>query len=563
MRESSPPDAVSATGPNGRPAFGRTEKTDLVGARRARVDLAHVDPELALAEPDARRARRATASANRGAASRRASRSSAWRRSTSACCAASASAAARAGIVAVGERVELGPRRRGPLEQLVVGLRRGSGGAGRRSARAAPRPPRAGPARPRASRGSARSSIADLAQRELGARAAPRRPTASSGASVSSGATARSAAATRSAPPSPLVGRERLERRVRRLRELGDVAQPLALGPQLVLLARLEPLRVGDERAQLVEPRLGRGGVARQLVVGAPRRRQLAPGAARRARGVGRSRRRRRAPRAGSAAARAAAARTGRSSRAAPRRPPRRPRARRSAPTRRRASARRRRSAARARASPRPRAAARRARRAPRRPAGRTRPRRTPRPPPAPISAASPRAPEQQPDRVREDRLPRSRLAGDRVQARVELELGLADQDEVLDAKPPKHPAIVRRRWTAATVSRPDGIGPPTWATSPPSVDARRTLRPAQPAPKNVSLGRGVGRGSARALRPETDVPPTCVAPARAAARDREWPVDEHRPPRRRRSSGSIRPRARGRDRRRAAARAACAARRT
>ena len=45
---------------------------------------------------------------------------------------------------------------------------------------------------------------------------------------------------------------------------------------------------------------------------------------------------------------------------------------------------------------------------------------------------------EQQPDGLREDRLPRAGLTGDRVQTRSELELGLADEDEVLDAKPTK-----------------------------------------------------------------------------------------------------------------------------
>ena len=52
---------------------------------------------------------------------------------------------------------------------------------------------------------------------------------------------------------------------------------------------------------------------------------------------------------------------------------------------------------------------------------------------------------EQEAERVREDRLPGPCLAGDRVQAGVELELGLADQDEVLDAKAAEHPSIVRR----------------------------------------------------------------------------------------------------------------------
>ncbi len=52
MRESSPPDAVSATGANGRPAFGRTRNTvssPPVAPGFALVELAH---ELALAHPD-------------------------------------------------------------------------------------------------------------------------------------------------------------------------------------------------------------------------------------------------------------------------------------------------------------------------------------------------------------------------------------------------------------------------------------------------------------------------------------------------------------------------------
>ena len=45
---------------------------------------------------------------------------------------------------------------------------------------------------------------------------------------------------------------------------------------------------------------------------------------------------------------------------------------------------------------------------------------------------------EQQPHGLREDRLPRAGLPGDRVQTRGKLELGLADEDEVLDAQPTK-----------------------------------------------------------------------------------------------------------------------------
>ena len=45
---------------------------------------------------------------------------------------------------------------------------------------------------------------------------------------------------------------------------------------------------------------------------------------------------------------------------------------------------------------------------------------------------------EEQPDGLREDRLPRAGLTRDRVQPRSQVELGLADEDEVLDAQPTK-----------------------------------------------------------------------------------------------------------------------------
>ena len=347
-RESSPPEAVSATGPNGRPAFGRIRNATSsapVGARLA----------LARARPGTRRRRgRSPAAPPRPPPrtarppARRAARSSACRRSTSACAAASASAAACDRVVALGERARARPRRLPALEQLGVGRAPGSAASGRRCARARPRPPRAGPARPRARRGT---RAGRTRSRAAAARpgAAPRRRPASSGASRSTGATARSASATRSAAPSPSSGDERSRRRRGALGELAEVAEPLALGPQLVLPAGLEAFGVGRERAQLVEPRLRRGGVAGQLVVGAARGAELAPGA--------RARPRVSEPGEGvehaelvARAAPGGAARTGRSSRSAPPPPRRRPRGPRCGPRRRRACARRRRSAARARA---------------------------------------------------------------------------------------------------------------------------------------------------------------------------------------------------------------------
>ena len=48
-------------------------------------------------------------------------------------------------------------------------------------------------------------------------------------------------------------------------------------------------------------------------------------------------------------------------------------------------------------------------------------------------------ASEEETDRLREDRLARAGLAGDRVQAGRERQLGLADEDEVLDSKAAQH----------------------------------------------------------------------------------------------------------------------------
>ncbi len=45
---------------------------------------------------------------------------------------------------------------------------------------------------------------------------------------------------------------------------------------------------------------------------------------------------------------------------------------------------------------------------------------------------------EDEPDRLSEDRLPGPGLAGHRVEARRKLEVGLTDEDEVLDPQPTK-----------------------------------------------------------------------------------------------------------------------------
>ena len=69
--------------------------------------------------------------------------------------------------------------------------------------------------------------------------------------------------------------------------ELGDMPQSLALRTKVVLFGRFESFRVGEQRPQLLQPRLGGGRIAAQLVVRAPRCGELAPGAAGRACRVG------------------------------------------------------------------------------------------------------------------------------------------------------------------------------------------------------------------------------------------------------------------------------------
>ena len=75
----------------------------------------------------------------------------------------------------------------------------------------------------------------------------------------------------------PLVRRERLGGAGGSLGELGDVPQPLALVAQRLLAAGLEALRRLDERGQLAQARLLGGGPARQLVVALAGRAELPP----------------------------------------------------------------------------------------------------------------------------------------------------------------------------------------------------------------------------------------------------------------------------------------------
>ena len=70
--------------------------------------------------------------------------------------------------------------------------------------------------------------------------------------------------------PVAVVGRERRRGRAAAGGELGHVTVPLALGPQPLLLPRLQTRGVLDERAQLCEARLGERSVRGQLLVPSP-----------------------------------------------------------------------------------------------------------------------------------------------------------------------------------------------------------------------------------------------------------------------------------------------------
>ena len=121
MRDSSPPDAVSATGPNGRPGFGRIRNATssapvAPGSRSVQHDL-----ELAVAEADPAQLRRDRGGERlRGRC--RAARSSAWIRATSASARRSVGFRGLDGVVALVERRQLVPRLLAALEQLRVRL---------------------------------------------------------------------------------------------------------------------------------------------------------------------------------------------------------------------------------------------------------------------------------------------------------------------------------------------------------------------------------------------------------------------------------------------------------
>ena len=101
---------------------------------------------------------------------------------------------------------------------------------------------------------------------------------------------------------------------------------------------------------------------------------------------------------------------------------------------------------------------------------------------------------EEEADRLREDRLPRAGLAGDRVQARREVELGLADEDEILDPEPAQHGLDATPR-------------------SPPRRPARTAESPAPrpPGPRAPQGGWGLGTVPARRCAGVTDLCRLCA----------------------------------------------------
>ena len=235
-----------------------------------------------------------------------------------------------------------------------------------------------------------------------------------------------------------VVARERGDGCRTARRKLGDVPQALALAAQLVLPSGSESLRVGDERRELVESRARRHCVLCQLLVRTPARLQPTPRPARLAHGV--ARRRERVERRELVA-----------------RPPEPALLELAAHREQRLRGGR---DVLARCAPPPRVGARPA--VGEDPAGeheRLLPLGTQlgelaerlllgeielgldvrlRGGGADRAGVPPRA-QQQSDRAGEDRLAGARLPGDRVQAAIELQLGLTDQNEVLDPEPAQH----------------------------------------------------------------------------------------------------------------------------
>ena len=315
----------------------------------------------------------------------------------------------------------------------------------------------------------------------------------------------------------PVVRLDRRHGGLGALAELGDVPHPLAFGAERVLLARLEPVGVLDERLELGEPRPLGVGAALELVeppVAAARPRQASRASPRRTRCSGptnassrsswwdgrASRRCSNWPEIASSRSVAAT----RSSRAT---------------LRPHAYARERPSAKTRRATTSPGSSSGRSSRSGSSPSSSKNPSGTSSS--ASTYASEPAAPtergvalraEQEPDRLREDRLPGAGLAGERDEPRAELEVRLADEDEVLDPQP----CAARRD---RSTGRPSPHSCPRGRSSTPRGGVRS--RSSRGSGSRTSP-RGASRGAC-ALAPRRIVD----APARPRLAD-PVPVDEH-----------------------------------
>ena len=270
MRDSSPPEAVSATGPNGSPAFGRTRKTTssapVGAAARARAARRGTRPR-----PCRRRAARRRPRPRRARPPRRAPRA-APRRARRLPLGGGERPARPAPGRPVGERRQLGSAAARGQQLVVVPARKRRFASAIRSSPSSTCSRRSGSAssearKPRRSQPTSRSRSADVAEllaraRELGRQPLERRERAL-GAPASAAARRRPRA--RSPPPQPP-----------RLDELGDVPQALALGAQRFLLSGSSPSVAVDERPKLLETRLApapRRASARRAAGAPPRAR--------------------------------------------------------------------------------------------------------------------------------------------------------------------------------------------------------------------------------------------------------------------------------------------------
>ncbi len=255
--------------PEGQAGVRADEKHRLVGARRAGVDVPHLGAELPLTEAHADKLPpHGFGEARRGFAARRAK-----------LCVHPIDLGLRSshrigcgphGIVAVGKLGELAPGLVGTIEQLRVGL--SAIAAAQVGEPVELRLDGVEPARLRLERVEERTQVGrDLTQGELG-----RAKRLAGSGELGCQALERSELAlgqtgkVRGGPAVVLSG-ERSHGGACAGRELGQMAEALPFGSQVVLVAPLEPFCVGNERLQLVQPLLRGGRVARQLRPGRAR----------------------------------------------------------------------------------------------------------------------------------------------------------------------------------------------------------------------------------------------------------------------------------------------------